>query len=394
MNFIVGFLLIISDFDELGVFYMMQSLFSTTFANHLGIRGFFIENFPLLNYYLKVFDYYFNLTLPILYKHFQNLNIPYDTWVTKWFLTLFTICMPIQVTTRIWDCILTYGLNFIVQFTLVLLAHLETKLLEIDDEFDMLDFFKFMTPFTSLKNIEINLDVVLKEATNKKLDKNILKEIEKKYEVEIKMQLKMLDVKYEIKAFDNHSMSSCASKIDISQPSDSIEYISNNNYSYSSRKNSTRNELFNSAIFNCNLQYRAFGGFNIFGEEKVKSGSFISNKVETQKTPKINNSYVFLNKLLDKSDTNNKKSDETKYQTESMNDKKLKNFDSNIIKPIIMNDQEKVGSNLFTLKATTKLKIRTAKTSSFESSISTNEQFNKTNSKQSIYKTISETFED
>ena len=46
MNFIAGFVLIASDFNQVESFYMLQALFSETFNNSFGIRGFFSENFP------------------------------------------------------------------------------------------------------------------------------------------------------------------------------------------------------------------------------------------------------------------------------------------------------------------------------------------------------------
>ena len=56
MNFIAGFILVASDFNETDTFYMMIALFSETFGSKFGIRGFFSENFPLLKAYILVFN--------------------------------------------------------------------------------------------------------------------------------------------------------------------------------------------------------------------------------------------------------------------------------------------------------------------------------------------------
>ena len=59
MNYISGFLLLITDFDEKSAFYLLISLFSETFIkrkkNNFSLRGLFIEEFPLLYFYI-----YFN----------------------------------------------------------------------------------------------------------------------------------------------------------------------------------------------------------------------------------------------------------------------------------------------------------------------------------------------
>ena len=56
INFITGFLLEISDFNEVETFYMLISLFSKEFDCNFNLRGFFIDNFPLLKIFLYIFD--------------------------------------------------------------------------------------------------------------------------------------------------------------------------------------------------------------------------------------------------------------------------------------------------------------------------------------------------
>ena len=42
-----------------------------------------------------------------------------------------------------------------------LLSSLETKLLEISDEFDMIDFFKVFSPIANTQDLNLNLDLQL-----------------------------------------------------------------------------------------------------------------------------------------------------------------------------------------------------------------------------------------
>jgi len=152
MNFIAGFLLIMSDFNELETFYLMISLMSHTFTNHLGIRGFFSDGFPLLGIYVQSFHFLFEKKMPELKKHFKNLEIPDEVWISKWFQTLFTLSLPIEFCMRIWDCILSIGLEFLLKFTLAFIKYLEGDLLRLLDLFEVIEFFKKLTPFYLVEN--------------------------------------------------------------------------------------------------------------------------------------------------------------------------------------------------------------------------------------------------
>ncbi len=146
MNFIVGFLLIISNFNELESFYMMLSLLNYTGENHFGIRGFFTQDFPLLKLYLFIFQYFFNKKIPTLKSHFDKLDIPDELWISKWLQTLFTIILPYDAVKRVWDCILTNGLDFIIIFSIAYLKYLESDLLKLNETIDIINFFKMLSP--------------------------------------------------------------------------------------------------------------------------------------------------------------------------------------------------------------------------------------------------------
>ena len=138
MNFIVGFLLIISDFNEVDTYYFLLKLFSSSYD----IRGFYIDGFPLLNYFNFAFNIIFAKFLPKLKEHFENLIIPDEAWIGKWFQTLYTICLPLNLVTRLWDCIISEGLEFMFNFSLALLQNFEDELLKMEDSVDVLEFFK------------------------------------------------------------------------------------------------------------------------------------------------------------------------------------------------------------------------------------------------------------
>lgn len=157
MNYIVSFLLQISAYREVEAYYMTLSLFSNTFNEKLGIRGFYTSGFSLLNFYVYVFHIQFKEKYPRLYKHLiVDLEISDDAWISKWFMTLYTMNFPIEVVARIWDCILVVGLDFIISFAIVFLGELESKILKFNDPFDVVDFFKSLSPFESIYSDKLN----------------------------------------------------------------------------------------------------------------------------------------------------------------------------------------------------------------------------------------------
>jgi hypothetical protein len=200
MNFIAGFLLLLSDFNEVDCFYMLLNLFSETFTENFGIRGFFTEDFPLLKAYLYAFDFFFAKKFPTLHKHFKNLEIPDEVWIAKWFQTLYTICLPLNILVRFWDCLFSSGLEFLISFSLGLVQQLEKDLLKLEDAFDVIDFFKKMGPFftTTTSKIHLNIEEVIQNAKRLNITRSNIYELIKEYEYKNSMSLAFLHIKYDM----------------------------------------------------------------------------------------------------------------------------------------------------------------------------------------------------
>ena len=124
MNLIVAFLLTISDFNETDTFYLLISLFSSTFKErgikhnyNFSIRGMFSDGFPLLLFMKYIFDQEFSKLLPDLKKKFNDFSITDDVWIGKWFQTLFTVVLPFEWCKRLFDIFLLT--EFFFKFNLV-----------------------------------------------------------------------------------------------------------------------------------------------------------------------------------------------------------------------------------------------------------------------------------
>lgn len=141
INLITAFLLIVCNYNEKDVFYILISLLSNTYGNNFLVRGFFNDEFPLLKLFVFFFEELFEKYNKKLKEHFDKLELPLDTWAGRWFQTLFTICLPVEMCQRVWDCLFAYGPYFIVSFTLALLKELEPKLICKEENIEILDFF-------------------------------------------------------------------------------------------------------------------------------------------------------------------------------------------------------------------------------------------------------------
>ena len=201
MNFIVGFFLKITDFDEIESFYLFLNFFQN-------IRGFYINNFPLYKIYLYIFNYHFKIFFPNIFKHFEKNELSLEFWVGKWFQTLFIINCPHDIVCKIFDYLYIFDISYLLSFTFSILYFYEKDLLELKDNSDIIYFFnEILYPKNNLKKISyydiknniINLDSVFKQS--EKYYKIIQKDFEKlKMEYIDKNNIKIEDLykNYEI----------------------------------------------------------------------------------------------------------------------------------------------------------------------------------------------------
>jgi hypothetical protein len=135
LNFIVGFILKITFFNTIDCFYLLTYILEE-------IKGYFIEDFPLLKLNNYIFNHFFIKLYPKLSEHFKNLEIPNELWIGKWMQTLFTLTLPFNELCRIWDCFFVNGFDFIIPISLSIIYYMEKKLLEFKDSSDVIYYFK------------------------------------------------------------------------------------------------------------------------------------------------------------------------------------------------------------------------------------------------------------
>ena len=102
--------------------------------NQYHLRDMFIQDMPGLHLHLYQFERLLEDLEPAVYCHLHRRGVNPQLYATQWFLTLFAYRFPLQLVLRVYDLILSEGLETaILKFGLVLLQKNAEKLLEMRD---------------------------------------------------------------------------------------------------------------------------------------------------------------------------------------------------------------------------------------------------------------------
>jgi len=146
MSFIAAILIL--NMDEADAF--------ITFANLLNwprLAAFFCVDQDKMSEYYSSFSSQLSAQLPALAAHFSRLGLRSDLYLLDWLMTLFSRCLPLDVTCRIWDLIFRDGETFLIKAALGILALYEDRLLAETD-------FVLIAQFLSKLPDDINSDLL------------------------------------------------------------------------------------------------------------------------------------------------------------------------------------------------------------------------------------------
>eukprot|EP01069_Polyplicarium_translucidae_P011951 Polyplicarium_translucidae@DN4595_c0_g1_i1.p1 len=83
---------------------------------------------------MDFFEVVFRETLPLMYHHFEGLDIRTIFYFPEWTRTLFVHHVPMRVTLRLWDALIVRGEAFVLQVALGLLKYYEPELMRASFE--------------------------------------------------------------------------------------------------------------------------------------------------------------------------------------------------------------------------------------------------------------------
>ena len=110
--------------------------------NQYHLRDLFIHDMPGLHMHLYQFERLLEDFEPALYCHLHRRQVTPHLYATQWFLTLFAYRFPLQLVLRIYDLILSEGLEAILKFGIVLMQKNAAALLGMTDMVALTTFLK------------------------------------------------------------------------------------------------------------------------------------------------------------------------------------------------------------------------------------------------------------
>jgi hypothetical protein len=110
--------------------------------NQYRLRDLFIQDMPGLHKHLYQFERILEDLEPALYCHLHRRGVTPHLYATQWFLTLFSYRFPLQLVLRIYDLILSEGLEAIIKFGIVLMQKNSKTLLGMSDMVSLTNFLK------------------------------------------------------------------------------------------------------------------------------------------------------------------------------------------------------------------------------------------------------------
>ena len=78
------------------------------------------------------FNFYTKKLMPELYHHFKQEDITTGFFMSRWFLTIFSIYLPLVAIVNVWDCIFYSKWKAILKISLALMIELQPRLLCMD----------------------------------------------------------------------------------------------------------------------------------------------------------------------------------------------------------------------------------------------------------------------
>ena len=172
ISYIIAFVLIISDLDELNIFYLIISLLSKNYSDKFCIRGFYIREQPLLKACNAIFQKYLDKYFPELSEHFQEINFPLTAWISFWIQMCYINVFPNHLVLRVWDYFLVYGISFLLSLGLSIVEYLYEDLINNDNPEDIVEFFKKLNPnlkssYKKFTFIDYNIEYLISNANKK-----------------------------------------------------------------------------------------------------------------------------------------------------------------------------------------------------------------------------------
>lgn len=96
------------------------------------LRSYFINDMPGLKKGLYVHLVLFKKYMPKLHQHMLDIYMIPQIYATQWFMTLFSVNLPIECIVRIWDIYIVEGQKILFRTALAILKLNQSQLIQQD----------------------------------------------------------------------------------------------------------------------------------------------------------------------------------------------------------------------------------------------------------------------
>lgn len=194
MNFVVGFMLLISGGNEAESFNLFQKM-GLDLRFH--VLGLYENNFPLVSLYVFIFWRLLEETDQDLKLHIEKLGVPDHAWISKWFMMIFLYSLPLDIICRVWDFLFSEeSFTATLKIAIALMKILKPDLMKFDEIVEIMEYFKILKgglyePYKSMfldnietiksKHITLKGDILVRKARKVKITKKMISESTHKF---------------------------------------------------------------------------------------------------------------------------------------------------------------------------------------------------------------------
>ena len=165
--------LIVSDYDIKNTFYFFRYFFSYNYG--LGLYNFFTKNNDLINAISYISINIIRNKNKTLYEHILSLNLKNDEWINIWIISFYSYILNLDITIRLWDCIIAYGIKFIIFYNIGFIFYFENNIKTFNQKKNFLEFFEGLRNKYKTEEILIIREKFIENALKESFEDDVLK---------------------------------------------------------------------------------------------------------------------------------------------------------------------------------------------------------------------------
>ena len=123
-----------------------------------------------------------------IYETISKLQIDNELWLNKLIISIFEVLFDFCIIIRLYDCMISLGINFLINFILALLKNYQNKIINFKDKSSFLHFFSKKIKFKNDNDILIYRERIIKLSLGFNISQETIKIILNNYNNEMKLK--------------------------------------------------------------------------------------------------------------------------------------------------------------------------------------------------------------